>query len=151
MAEAFQNTLFKKALESIDHKISERDVWLLSNPNVLWSTYEKNKECKGPGLYGEFFEHAVDCIEKRVEAYNPLPFGAEKKGRWLLFYPYNALFEDVAREESNGFFGSGDCPPPAFWTHIREGVLASFIPQKYEKTADLGVEICVNGTLKWQA
>jgi hypothetical protein len=70
-------------------------------------------------------------------------------GKWLSFFPYSALFEDVAQIETEGFFGSGDCPPPAFWVHVTDEAVVSFIPQKYLATASIGVDICVNDTLAW--
>ena len=141
------DTLAQQALESIDLDISHTELWSLSDRDVVWDTFEKSKSLSGGNEL--FFEHARACIERRIKEAEVLSFDAQKEGRWLHYYPDWAMFEDVAIEETNGFFGSGDCPPPAFWVHVKADILLSFIPQKYVEIAKVGVELCVTEHLIW--
>jgi hypothetical protein len=146
-----QNTSPKRALEAINLNAPLSELWLLSDPDIVWGSYEEAKASTGTGSYDLFFHHVIDCIEDRISNTSQTSFDPTKKGAWLNYYPENALFEDVAMYEAPGFFGSGDCPPPAFWTHLERDVLVSFIPNRYIETASIGVDVCVNETLVWSS
>ena len=145
--------LFQKlnqAVEAIDLCISHGDLWMLSDKNVAWEKLMAIETSQSKENYDLFFRHVTECIDRRIKGASPAKFDPAIEGAWLAYYPHNALFEDVAIEETNGFFGSGDCPPPAFWTHVDKGVVVSFIPRRFIEIASVGVDICVNDTLVWK-
>ena len=136
------------ALRSILLDASHDQLWSLSDPDVVSNCYEKNSDNE-TDLYGQFFKHVLDCIGKRMVRTSVPAFNPSNEGRWLSFNPYFSMFEDVAVEETNGFYGSGDCPPPEFWTYVDGEQLVSFIPRKYVTLANIGVELCVAQNLEW--
>jgi len=145
MTEFRHETVLRSILLNAPHD----QLWSLSDPNVVWD-YQENARRNELDLFEQFFKHVVDCIEIRMKRTKVPAFNPAEEGRWLRFNPYHSLFEDVAIEATNGFFGSGDCPPPAFWTHVEVDALVSFIPQRYVDTASIGVDVCVNDTLEWR-
>jgi len=142
------NSRHEAVLRSILLNAPHDQLWSLSDPNVVWD-FEQNARKSGLDSFEQFFKHVVDCIEKRMKRTKVPAFNPEEEGRWLRFNPYLSLYEDVAIDETNGFYGSGDCPPPEFWTHIDGEELVSFIPNKYISLANVGVEICVAENVVW--
>lgn len=138
----------ESVLDSILLDAPHEQLWSLSDPKVLWFFAEKAKT-SGLDGYELFFRHVIECIEKRMALVRSSAFNPAENGRWLCFYPCYSLFEDVAIDETDGFYGSGDCPPPAFWTQVCDDALVSFIPQKYVALANIGVEISVAENLEW--
>ena len=136
------------ALRSILLNAPHDQLWSLSDPNVVWD-YQENARKNELDLFEQFFKHVVNCIEIRMKRTKVPAFNPAEEGRWLHFNPYHSLFEDVAIVETNGFYGSGDCPPPEFWTHIDGEELVSFIPNRYIALANIGVEICVAENVVW--
>jgi hypothetical protein len=137
------------SLSSIDMDIPFQKLWAGSKRSIVWDCYEASKSKTGHVNYGPFFTYVTTRIENRSKGITPTATDISMNGKWLSFFPYSALFEDVAQIETEGFFGSGDCPPPAFWVHVTDEAVVSFIPQKYLATASIGVDICVNDTLAW--
>lgn len=137
------------SLSSIDLNIPFPKLWEGSKRSIVWDFYEASKSKTGHVNYGPFFTYVTTRIENRSNGITPTATDNPIEGKWLRFSPYNALFEDVAQIETEGFFGSGDCPPPAFWVHVTGETIVSFIPQKYLAMASIGVDICVNDTLSW--
>jgi len=127
------------ALGSILLDAPHEKLWSLSDPDAVWN-YQSLAKKNDVDLCEFLFKHVVECIERRMERTKVPAFNPADEGRWLHFNPYFSLFEDVAVDETNGFYGSGDCPPPEFWTQIDGEVLVSFIPQKYVALADVGVD-----------
>ena len=138
----------KGALRSIFLDAPHDQLWSLSDPDVVWNHYKEARDNE-TDLYGQFFKHVLDCIEKRMARTRVPAFNPADEGRWLSFNPYFSMFEDVAAEETNGFYGAGDCPPPEFWTYVDDEQLVSFIPKKYVTLANTGVELCVAENVEW--
>ncbi|MEP1537362.1 MAG: hypothetical protein ABJQ34_15425 [Paracoccaceae bacterium] len=142
------NLRHENVLYSILLNAPHDQLWSLSDPNALWNYQEISRKDE-LDLCEQFFKHVLECIEKRMKRTKVPAFISADEGRWLRFNPYYSLFEDVAIDETNGFYGSGDCPPPEFWTHIDGMELVSFIPNKYIALANIGVEICVAENVEW--
>ena len=136
------------ALCSILLNAPHTQLWSLSERDAVWD-HQKTAEEQGLDTYESFFRHVDECIQNRIERTKVPPFNPAQEGRWLHFNPHHSLFEDVAITATNGFYGSGECPPPEFWTHIEGEVLVSFIPNKYISLADIGDEICVAENVYW--
>lgn len=128
---------------------SEHDhLWSLSDRNVVWTYYELGRDTGVDG-FELFFKHVEACIAKRTKSQKAQISGGLAGSRWLHFDPQLSMFEDVAVEVTNGFYGSGDCPPPEFWTRVEEGVIVCCIPEKYIALTNIGVELCVNENVEW--
>ena len=123
-------------------------LWSLSDRNVV-STYYTLGRDTGVDGFELLCKHVETCIEKRTKSQQEQTLGDVEGSRWLHFDPRLSMFEDVAIGVTNGFYGSGDCPPPAFWTHVEGGVIVSRIPEKYIELGNVGVEICVAGNVVW--
>jgi len=123
-------------------------LWSLSDRNVVWTYYALGRDTGVDG-FELFFKHVDACIEKRTKSQKAQILSDVAGSRWLHFDPSLSMFEDVAIESTNGFYGSGDCPPPAFWTRVEGGVIVSCIPEKYIALANVGVELCVAENVVW--
>ena len=148
LAKSIMDFFPEGALGSILLNAPHEQLWSLSDLDVVWRYQEIARE-NGLDSCELFFKHVIECIDKRMERAKVPAFNPAEEGRWLHFNPNHSLFEDVAIDETNGFYGSGDCPPPEFWTHIEGEVLVSFIPKKYIALADIGVRICVAENVEW--
>ena len=135
-------------LGSIDLRAPHKQLWSLSHPETWWEHSEIDYK-NGLNAGETFLKHVAECIDKRMQRARVEAFDPAEKGRWLNFYPLHSLFEDVAIDATCGFYGSGDCPPPEFWTHVNGDVVTSFIPHTYVPLANIGVEVCVADTVVW--
>lgn|GEM_PF-750607 len=74
-------------------------------------------------------------------------------GRLLRLAISATMFDCLAEEFTQGFYDSGDCPPPEFWVgwDANSEELICFIPDKYVAIADIAVLATMSESLTWQA
>lgn len=143
-----RSNLNQLAKNLVNPEIESRDIWALYNKSFLYRFFKTNDSGE-TGYLAEFNKTVNMIISDKKNRLKGHKTSSLLAGKWLCFDPSSTMYDELAEEESLGFFDSDDVPPPEFWVCIDNDLLISFIPSKFLDVANLGVDCCISGSLFW--